>query len=147
MGDDQKLGGKIVYLHSIITHMTTIFLIDDDPDDREIFAELLAEDHPSIVLQQAINGADAFEKLKSENFTKPDLIFLDLNMPIMDGRTFLQHIKMDPDLKDIPVIIYTTSSSDLDRNFAMENKAAFFLTKQYSLQQQRKDIMAAIKNF
>lgn len=127
--------------------MTTIFLIDDDADDREIFADLLAEDHPSILLQQAVNGADAFEKLRSENFRKPDLIFLDLNMPIMDGRTFLQRIKMDPDFRDIPVIIYTTSSSDTDRSFAMENKAAFFLTKQYSLEQQRKDIMEVIGRF
>lgn len=127
--------------------MTTIFLIDDDADDREIFADLLAEDHPSILLQQAVNGADAFEKLRSENFRKPDLIFLDLNMPIMDGRTFLQRIKMDPDFGDIPVIIYTTSSSDPDRSFAMENKAAFFLTKQYSLEQQRKDIMEVIGRF
>ena len=127
--------------------MTTILLIDDDADDREIFADLLAEDHPSIVLLQAANGADAFEKLKSENAPKPDLIFLDLNMPIMDGRTFLQRIKTDPDLSYIPVIIYTTSSSEADRDFAMEHQAACFLTKQYSLELQRKDIMAAIAKF
>lgn len=126
--------------------MKIIFLIDDDADDREIFADLLAENHPSIIYQEAVNGAIAFEKLRSGSFTKPDLIFLDLNMPVMDGRTFLQQIKKDNDFVDIPVIIYSTSSSELDKVFAKENGAALFLTKQYSMELQRKDIKAAIEN-
>jgi CheY-like chemotaxis protein len=127
--------------------MKTIFLIDDDADDREIFADLIETDHPSIVLLQAVNGTDAFEKLRSENFTKPDLIFLDLNMPVMDGRTFLELIKKDPDFNDIPVIIYTTSSSEIDKKFAEENGASHFLTKQYSMNLQRKDIQAVLEKY
>lgn len=127
--------------------MKTIFLIDDDADDREIFADLIETDHPSIVLLQAVNGTDAFEKLRSENFTKPDLIFLDLNMPVMDGRTFLELIKKDPDFNDIPVIIYTTSSSEIDKKFAEENGASHFLTKQYSMNLQRKDIQTVLEKY
>ena len=85
--------------------MKTIFLIDDDPDDREIFEEILSQEHPLIAFQQAENGAAAFEKLRSGSFTKPDLIFLDLNMPVMDGRSFLKQIKKEAALQDIPVII------------------------------------------
>ncbi|MHC0446458.1 response regulator [Flavobacterium sp. 3-218] len=127
--------------------MKTVFLIDDDPDDREIFEESLAAEHPSVLYQQAENGAAAFEKLRSGSFAKPDLIFLDLNMPIMDGRAFLQQIKADPNFKDIPVIIYSTSSSEADKKFAQENHAAAFLTKQYSLSLIRQDIQTAVQNF
>lgn len=127
--------------------MKTIFLIDDDVDDREIFAEILGAEHPSIVFQEAENGAAAFEKLRSDNFKKPDLIFLDLNMPVMDGRTFLQQIKKENGLQDIPVIIYSTSSSEIDKKFAAENLAAQFLTKQYSIDLLRKDLNAVVQNF
>ncbi|MXO04403.1 response regulator [Flavobacterium sp. HBTb2-11-1] len=127
--------------------MKTIFLIDDDPDDREIFQEILGQEHPSIVFQQAENGSDAFAKLKSVDFVKPDVIFLDLNMPIMDGRAFLQQIKKEAALQDIPVIIYSTSSSDIDKKFAAENKASQFLTKQYSIELLRKDLNAVVEKF
>lgn len=127
--------------------MKTIFLIDDDPDDREIFEEILGEEHPSIVFQQAENGAAAFEKLRSAGFTKPDLIFLDLNMPIMDGRVFLQQIKKEVELQDIPVIIYSTSSSHIDKQFASDHKASLFLTKQYSVELLRQDLNKAVENF
>ncbi|RYJ38898.1 Response regulator receiver protein [Flavobacterium anhuiense] len=127
--------------------MNTIFLIDDDPDDREIFQEILEQEHPSIIFQQAENGSAAFGKLKSKGFSKPDLIFLDLNMPIMDGRAFLQQIKKETSLQDIPVIIYSTSSSEIDKKFAAENHAAQFLTKQYSIELLRKDLNAAVEKF
>jgi len=127
--------------------MKIVFLIDDDADDREIFEESLTAEHPSVLYQEAENGAAAFEKLRSESFRKPDLIFLDLNMPVMDGRTFLSQIKADPQFKDIPVIIYSTSSSEADKKFAEENQAAAFLTKQYSISLVRQDIKKAIENF
>lgn len=125
--------------------MKTIFLIDDDADDREIFEETLAAEHPSVLYHEAVNGAVAFEKLRSG--FKPDLIFLDLNMPVMDGRTFLKKIKADPELLDIPVIIYSTSSSDADKKFAAENHASEFLTKQYSISSLRQDIKKSIERY
>lgn len=127
--------------------MKTIFLIDDDPDDREIFQEILGHEHPSIAFQQAENGAAAFEKLKSKNFPMPDVIFLDLNMPIMDGRAFLQQIKKEIALQDIPVIIYSTSSSEIDKKFAADNHASQFLTKQYSIELLRKDLNSVVEKF
>jgi len=126
--------------------MKIVFLIDDDADDREIFAEALAEEHPSVTYREAENGADAYEKLKSGSI-KPDLIFLDLNMPVMDGRTFLTQIKSNLELQHIPVIIYSTSSSESDKKFAQENRAALFLTKQYAFDLLRRDIRDAVSNF
>lgn len=127
--------------------MKIVFLIDDDTDDREIFAESLHAEHPSVVYQEAQNGAEAIEKLKSGVIMRPDLIFLDLNMPVMNGREFLKWIKSDNDFKDIPVIIYSTSSSETDKKFALDNHASEFLTKQYSMSQQRKDISQAVHTF
>ena len=127
--------------------MKSVFLIDDDADDREIFAETLLSEHPAINYLEAENGADALYKLRSESFPKPDLIFLDLNMPIMDGRVFLRQIKEDKFLQNIPVIIYTTSSSELDKKFASDNQAVLFLTKQYSIKMLRDDIREAVDSF
>lgn len=127
--------------------MKIVFLIDDDPDDREIFAESLFAGFPSILFHEAENGADAFEKLNSGTVPKPDLIFLDLNMPIMDGRIFLQQIKKDTLFQDVPVIIYTTSSSEIDKSFAKDHKADLFLTKQYSMVMVKEDIQTAVQKF
>lgn len=127
--------------------MKSVFLIDDDADDREIFAETLLSEHPAINYLEAENGAEAMHKLHSESFPKPDLIFLDLNMPIMDGRVFLRQIKEDKFLQNIPVIIYTTSSSEIDKKFASDNQAVLFLTKQYSIKMLRNDIKEAVDKF
>ncbi|MFD1605452.1 response regulator [Flavobacterium artemisiae] len=127
--------------------MKIVFLIDDDADDREIFADSLSSLDSSIMYQEAVNGQDAFEKLLSGTFPKPDLIFLDLNMPIMDGRTFLKKIKEHKDFSAIPVIIYSTSSSDHDKQYASQHQAAMFLTKQYSIALLTRDIKQAIENF
>ena len=68
-------------------------------------------------------------------------------MPIMDGRVFLRQIKEDKFLQNIPVIIYTTSSSELDKKFASDNQAVLFLTKQYSIKMLRDDIREAVDSF
>src|SRR5688500_2830070 len=98
--------------------MKVVFLIDDDQDDREIFQESLLSLKTAVRYEEARHGLEALEKLKTEDFQKPDLIFLDFNMPVMDGREFLKRIKQDAALKDIPVIIYSTSSNTEDKMFA-----------------------------
>lgn len=127
--------------------MKTVFLIDDDADDREIFQDILLSLGFDISYEDAQNGAEAFQKLNSPSFKKPDLIFLDLNMPVMDGRQFLMHIKQQSNFNDIPVIIYSTSSNQEDQAFALQNKAALFMTKHYSITQIEKDLRKTIKDF
>lgn len=126
--------------------MKTVFLIDDDDDDREIFSDSLTSMHPSILFYEAQNGLEAFKILKSGVFL-PDLIFLDLNMPIMDGKTFLVQIKEDESLKDIPIVIYTTSSNQIDKDFAAKHKAALFLTKQYSIALLKEDLKNTLEKY
>lgn len=125
--------------------MKTIFLIDDDIDDREIFEEALSSIEMDIEFQGAENGEIAFQKLNDPNFKKPDIIFLDLNMPKMDGRQFLLEVKKIKKFSDIPVVIYSTSSNAGDIQFTMENKATKFMTKPHSIYALQTELEATLK--
>jgi CheY-like chemotaxis protein len=89
--------------------ISRILLIDDDLDDQDIFVTALAETSDTIVCNVESSARQALQKLKDEKLNT-DLIFLDLNMPIMDGKQFLVALKGDEILKDIRVIILSTSS-------------------------------------
>ena len=106
----------------------TIFLIDDDTDDQEIFALALAEIDNSFTCVTAKNGFEAIDKLTQTPF-RPDYIFLDLNMPRMNGKQCLLEIKKQRKLTDIPVVIYTTSSERRDKDETIAMGAAAFITK------------------
>jgi CheY-like chemotaxis protein len=86
-----------------------ILFIDDDTDDKEIFLEAIHELNPDVHCESASNGAEALEILMQQD-ALPRYIFLDINMPIMDGKSFLEEIKADNRLKNIPVVIYSTTS-------------------------------------
>ena len=69
-----------------------ILLVDDDQDDRDFFREAILEILPTTQIREAQDGVQALELLKALNQNLPDLIFLDLNMPRMDGITFLERM-------------------------------------------------------
>ena len=104
-------------------------LTDDDRDDRELFSEALHSVDPSIICQGAEHGRNALRLLTSNVIEKPDLIFIDINMPVMNGWELLNTIKKDDYCHDIPVIIYTTSSEERDRQIAKDLGALCFVTK------------------
>lgn len=106
----------------------TIFLIDDDSDDREIFALALEEIFPSYTCVTARDGVEALEKLRSGD-VKPNYIFLDLNMPRMNGQQCLSEIKKELALNKIPVIIYSTSSESRHKEQMIAMGASAFVTK------------------
>lgn len=104
-------------------------LVDDDMDDTYLFGEVLAEVDPAIQLETANNGQEALEQLLKENHPLPDVIFLDLNMPRMDGKQCLFEIKQNERLQNIPVMMYTTSSHSTDIEQTMQLGAVCFITK------------------
>ena len=104
------------------------FLVDDDSDDLKIFALAMEEVDSSIQCVTATNGVEALEKLRDEEFI-PDVIFLDLNMPRMNGKQCLIEMKKIDRLKDVPVIMYSTSSDRRDVEETLHLGAAHFLTK------------------
>lgn len=89
----------------------TILLIEDDSDDQELFQNALEEVSPEAELITAKHGVEAIDKL---NEKMPDIIFLDLNLPMMGGLEFLTKLKKTVDYNEIPVIIFTTSASESD---------------------------------
>ena len=107
----------------------TFLLVDDDADDIFLFREVLSGVAPEINLRTASNGQEALEVLSREINHLPDLIFLDLNMPRMDGKQCLTELKNIDRLKGIPVIIYTTSSHSRDVEETMQLGAISFITK------------------
>jgi CheY-like chemotaxis protein len=111
---------------------TRFLVIDDDTDDRELFSEALASINPVIVCDQATDGAEALKRLMERQLEEPDIIFLDINMPVMNGWQFLSRLKKDEVYKDIPVIVYTTSSNLKDKMIAEDLGALCFITKPHA---------------
>jgi CheY-like chemotaxis protein len=124
----------------------TLFIIDDDADDRELFIEALQEIDDSIICYTAHNGEDALKKLGGELPHTPDYIFLDLNMPRLNGKQCLFEIKRIDNLKHIPVIIYSTSSEQRDIEETKRLGAAHFLTKPNTFDELCNQIKYVLKN-
>lgn len=88
---------------------SNILLIDDDEDDQELFLSAVSQISTAVACTALADATQALSKLTSEEL-KPQAIFLDLNMPVMDGEQFLMEIKKHPNTSDIPVIMFSTSS-------------------------------------
>jgi CheY-like chemotaxis protein len=113
----------------IQTMSQTFLLADDDSDDHELFQAALAEINRSIVFDKVLDGLQLINQLLEKNQSKPDIIFLDLNMPLMNGWRCLEALKGIENTKDIPVIIYSTSDQQLEEKKAEEMGALCFLKK------------------
>lgn len=109
------------------------FLIDDDEDDREIFSLALSAANSSSTYVTATNGEDALRILEDQPDYIPDFIFLDLNMPFMDGRSCLKELRKISKLRDVPVIMFTTSSYTKDIEDTLKLGASHYLIKPSSL--------------
>jgi len=105
-----------------------LMLIDDDEDDRGFFLEVVKDLYPEMNCIIAENGKDALDKLSKES-AKPELIFLDLNMPLMNGRQFLREIKQREGFNGIPVVILSTSSDEKTKAETSQLGATDFITK------------------
>ena len=116
-----------------------VFIIDDDEDDRELFCEVVSDISDSIKCVSAINGQEALHALQSSN-PLPDFIFLDLNLPRMSGTQCLAELKKMERVSSIPVIIYSTSKSEDDREKTKELGSVYFLTKPSSMVELRKEL-------
>lgn len=97
----------------------TILWADDDADDLQLMQEILIKSENDFTIIEVKNGKEALEHLEKakEDDSLPCLIILDINMPVLDGKETLSIIKKNPAYKNIPVVIFTTSESELDRRF------------------------------
>jgi two-component system, chemotaxis family, response regulator Rcp1 len=114
-----------------------VLLVEDSPGDVRLTQEAFRDANPSIRLHVATDGVEAMTFLRREgihaNAPRPDLILLDLNLPKMDGREVLAHIKEDGNLKTIPTVILTTSDAQADIVKSYQLQANCYLSKPVQL--------------
>lgn len=122
-----------------------ILLVEDNEGDIFLTLESFEESNFKAEISVVKNGRDALDFLFKRNdfinAAKPDLILLDLNLPIFNGIEVLKKVKRDSSLKKIPVIILTTSPSQTDIDKAYENNADSYIIKPLDLEEFFKVIM------
>lgn len=113
--------------------VVTCLLIDDDPDDLEIFSLALEDVEFPCHCITARNGVDALNILNANQSLVPTFIFIDLNMPFLNGKRCLEEIKKIKRLVEVPAIIYTTSSLAEDVKETSALGAAHYIVKPSSI--------------
>ena len=121
----------------------SFLLVDDDRDDSELFKEALNEVDHSAIFFHAESGEDALLKLNESDL--PEIIFLDINMPRMNGWEFLRVLKYNEQFRKIPVIIYSTTSHPEEKDTAIA-WGATFKTKPNSYSDLKKMLTEVVYN-
>jgi two-component system, chemotaxis family, response regulator Rcp1 len=115
-----------------------VLVVDDNPGDVRLTREAFREANDAVRLNVAADGVEAMAFLMRSGAhaaaPRPDLILLDLNLPKMDGREVLAHIKQDATLKLIPTVILTTSNAEADIVRSYQLQANCYLTKPVQLE-------------
>ena len=122
----------------------SVLVIEDNPGDVRLLKEAFSELHASLELHVAQDGAQAIEVLFAEDTPlRPDLVFLDLNLPKVSGHEVLNRLKEDPATKRIPVIILTSSRAEADVRRAYESHANAYIRKPTTLD----ELITCIRGF
>jgi CheY-like chemotaxis protein len=118
----------------MISTVRTVLCVDDDADDRELVCFTIGEIDPSLKVVHAEDGVEALDyltKAKGEA-ALPCLVILDINMPKMDGKQTLSEIKKDEQLSILPVVVFSTSDSPIDKLYC-ERYGVELVTKPSSM--------------
>jgi CheY-like chemotaxis protein len=111
----------------------TVLLVDDDPDCRHLFRDALGVGNIACALHEVASGPEALDFLRRQgthaDAPRPDLIYLDIEMPGASGYEVLGALKEDPRLRDIPVVMLTGLNSQADMNLAATRGADDFIVK------------------
>jgi len=114
-----------------------VLLVEDSPGDVRLTQEAFRDTNNAVRLHVAADGVEAMAFLRREGpnreAPRPDLILLDLNLPKMDGREVLAHIKADQALRSIPTVILTTSDAEIDIVKSYDLQANCYLSKPVAL--------------
>jgi len=117
--------------------LVRILLMEDDPGDVELIREALRDAKMALAIDHVWNGEEGMRYLRREgDFSqaeRPDIVLLDLNMPLKDGREVLEEIKNDKGLRTIPVVVLTTSDAEPDIMNSYDLGANCYLQKPLGL--------------
>jgi CheY-like chemotaxis protein len=132
----------------------TILVADDDPDDRFLLSEAFQELQDTVEMHFVEDGEELMNYLycqgKDTDFApcpQVDLVFLDLNMPKKNGRQALSEIKADKHLSRIPVIVWTSSSSEEDITFCLQAGADACYTKPARYEEMVEAVMGIVAKY
>lgn len=123
----------------------TILYADDDVEDRMLFLEAFSKLEPTVSCITVCNGKQLLQRIR-EAHRLPDLVFLDINMPVMDGRECLIEMKRDQRLRTIPVVIYSTTSNKREVEALLGLGAISFIKKAISFSQLCADLTRFIQS-
>ncbi len=119
--------------------LVEILLVEDNPGDVRLTQEAFKETNILNHLNVVGDGVDAMAFLRTEggytDVVRPDIVLLDLNLPRKSGRDVLEEIKGDPALRNIPIVILTTSRAEQDVLNAYEHHANCYITKPVGFEQ------------
>ena len=122
-----------------------ILLVDDDEDDRQFFADALDSLDMKTELVQLTNGEECLDYMVAHKEDCPNLLFLDLNMPIMNGFQCLEQIRKHESFKDVIIAIYSTSSAEKDIEDTFNKGANIYITKPSSFKDLKNSLRQVIK--
>jgi CheY-like chemotaxis protein len=106
-----------------------IILAEDDQDDQELFIEALDATKVPSEITTVQNGEELLDTLKNESESKPDIIFIDINMPVKGGKEALAEIKKDKEFKNIPAVMLSTSDHPKDIEDTLNKGADLYIQK------------------
>jgi CheY-like chemotaxis protein len=118
-----------------------VLCVDDDPDDREVVCYTISEIDPSLKVAHATDGVEAIEYLAKakEQDALPCLVILDINMPRLNGKQTLAVIKKDAALREVPIVIFSTSNNPMDKVYC-ERYGVELITKPSTMPQMHHEV-------
>lgn len=122
----------------------SILLVDDDADDRELFRDAVREVDSSVKCLTCRDGEEMLLLLSQKDSFIPSYIFLDMNMPLLNGRQCFNELRERAQFRDVPVIIYTTSKLSKDMQEMIKEENVYYMTKPYRFDDLRKSILSVL---
>ncbi len=128
-----------------------LLVVEDSNDDFRMLQRLMQRMEVRNPIIRCVNGDEALDFLSqagsykgSDAVTKPSVILLDLNLPGLDGRDVLERLKQDGSLKEIPIVVFTTSSNPKDVEFCYQKGANGYLVKPMEADELQKTVQAFV---
>lgn len=129
-----------------MSNIVTVYLVDDDEDDRIFFEEALSEISQNTEIFPFSNGVDLMADLHGKIEKLPDILFIDLNMPLMNGEECIEDIRSEQRFEDIPIVVYSTVCDEVQLENLKNIGANGYLQKPNTFAGLKRKLSSNLKN-